>query len=156
MIILKYVIFEDEIVFSVSEDELLEDKIVFFEFIELLQFVIIRDGERIELRVRFRGFFVFRIRWYYEGKEIMNSVDFQIIIDFSRGESIFVIVEVFLEDQGEYICIVKNKYGEIIIICRFNVVCKYLFCLEIEILLQNLLNISLLVFFFYFIQILYF
>lgn len=35
-IILKYVIFEDEIVFSVSEDELLEDKIVFFEFIELL------------------------------------------------------------------------------------------------------------------------
>lgn len=131
----KYAISEDETAPSASEDELPEDKIVPPEFTELLQPVTIRDGERIELRVRFRGFPAPRIRWYHEGKEIMNSADFQITIDFSRGESTLVIVEVFPEDQGEYTCTAKNKYGETITTCRLNVVCKYPFCLEIEILL---------------------
>lgn len=92
------------------------------EFTELLKPITVRDGTRVELKVAFLGKPQPRIIWYHNGQEIKPSHDFQIIIDYSKRESILVIVEVFPEDEGEYTCTAKNPYGESITSCRLMVV----------------------------------
>ena len=116
---------EEETGPSASEDELPQDTVVRPEFTELLQSKTVRDGERVEFRVRFRGHPQPKITWYHEGHPLKPSTDFQISLDFNKGESTLIIVEVFPEDEGEYTCTAKSKYGETITTCRLTVICKY-------------------------------
>lgn len=92
------------------------------EFTELLKPTTVKDSSRVELKVKFLGKPQPRIIWYHNGKEIKPSHDFQIIIDYSKKESILIIVEVFPEDEGEYTCTARNPYGESITSCRLVVV----------------------------------
>lgn len=95
------------------------------EFTELLQNKKVRDGERVVLKVKFRGTPAPKITWYQKGQELQPSTDFQITVDYSKQESILIIVEVFPEDEGEYTCIAVNDFGESITTCKVTVICKY-------------------------------
>ena len=108
----KYAQSEDETAPSASEDEIPEEEIKPPEFTELLHPITARDGEKIILVVRFRGFPTPRIRWYHNGREIQSSADFHIVIDYNRGISSLTIGEVFPEDEGEYTCTARSKHGE--------------------------------------------
>ena len=96
------------------------------EFTELLKPMNVRDGTQVELRVTFLGKPQPRIIWYHNGQEIKPSPDFQIIIDYSKRESVLIIVEVFPEDEGEYTCTARNTYGESITSCRLAVVGEFI------------------------------
>ncbi|KAK3082882.1 hypothetical protein FSP39_007872 [Pinctada imbricata] len=118
----KYALSEEETAPSASEDEIPDDDIKPPEFIELLHPITAKDGEKIVLTVKFRGFPQPRIRWYHNGREIQSSSDFQITIDYARGVSNLTISEVFPEDEGEYTCTARSKHGETITTCRLTVI----------------------------------
>ena len=116
-------VFESDYAFT-SEDEIPEDQLIGPEFTELLQSKMVKDGQRVELIVRFRGRPSPRIRWFHNGQEILKSPDFDIVIDYNTSTSVLVIVEVYPEDEGEYTCVASNKIGETITTCRLTVVGK--------------------------------
>ncbi|XP_060064415.1 titin-like, partial [Ylistrum balloti] len=118
----KYPVSEDETGPSASEDELPEEMRVPPVFTQLLQPKIVRDGERVEFLVHFRGIPQPKVKWFHDGHELKPSTDFQITVNFNTGESTLVIVEVFPEDEGEYTCSARNRYGETITTCRLTVV----------------------------------
>ena len=123
---LKQPVFESDTYFT-TDDEIPEDQLVAPEFTQLLKPTTVKDGERVELIVHFRGHPAPRIRWFHNGQEVVKSTDFEITIDYDRGISILVIIEVFPEDEGEYTCTATNKLGETITTCRLTVVGELLF-----------------------------
>jgi len=92
------------------------------DFTQLLQPQTVRDGERIEFKVRFTGFPRPKITWFHDGTVIDSTNDIKVTIDYERGESMLIIVEIFPEDEGEYTCSASNEYGEIITTCRLTVI----------------------------------
>lgn len=121
--IVKRPVFESDYAFT-SEDEIPEDQLLAPEFTQLLRPITVRDGQRVELIVRFQGRPSPRIRWFHNGQEVLKSVDFEITIDYDKGVSMLIIVEVFPEDEGEYTCVASNKLGETITTCRLNIIGK--------------------------------
>ena len=116
-------VFESDYYFT-SEDEIPEEQLVPPEFTQLLKPTTVKDGQRVELTVSFRGRPSPRIRWFHNGQEVLKSEDFDIIIDYNRGVSVLIIVEVFPEDEGEYTCTASNRLGGTITTCRLTVVGK--------------------------------
>lgn len=93
-------------------------------FTTLLQPQEVQDGQRVVLTVRFIGRPAPKITWYQNGVEMKPNPDFEIYVDYTKGESTFIIVEVFPEDEGEYTCIAVNQYGESITTCSLTVISK--------------------------------
>lgn len=119
----KQPVFESDYAFT-SEDEIPEEQLQAPEFTQLLQPITVRDGQRVELIVRFQGRPSPRIRWFHNGQEVVKSADFEIIIDYDKGVSMLIIIEVFPEDEGEYTCVASNKIGETITTCRLTILGK--------------------------------
>lgn len=91
-------------------------------FTQLLQPITVQDTHKVTLTVQFRGRPQPKITWYHNGHEIAPSTDFEITIDYSRGTSTLIIIEVFPEDEGEYTCIAVNRHGESITTCRISII----------------------------------
>ena len=86
----------------------------------------INDGDRAIFKVLFRGIPSPTITWFFNSQPIKPSRDFQISV--RRGESSLVIVEVFPEDEGEYMCKAENTMGAAVTHCHLFVKCEYCFC----------------------------
>ena len=84
------------------------------------------DGDRAVFRVFFSGYPNPQITWFFNSQPIRPSADFQISIDIQRGESSLVIVEVYPEDEGEYMCKAVNPLGTAVTHCHLFVKCKSL------------------------------
>ena len=84
----------------------------------------INDGDRAIFKVYFRGYPAPTVTWFFNSQPIKPSRDFQINVDVKRGESSLVIVEVFPEDEGEYMCKAENTMGAAVTHCHLFVRCK--------------------------------
>lgn len=124
--VVKQPVFESDYAFT-SEDETPKDQLMAPEFTQLLQSKTVKDGQKVELIVRFQGRPSPRIRWFHNGQEIQKSPDFEIIINYDTHTSVLVIVEVYPEDEGEYTCVASNRLGETITTCRLTVVGMIMF-----------------------------
>lgn len=65
--------------------------------------------------------------WYFNGQLIESSPDFRISEDPKRGESVMTIVELFPDDEGEYMCKVENPLGTAVTHCHLFVQRKCMF-----------------------------
>jgi len=81
----------------------------------------VTDGDRAVLRVYFSGVPAPTVTWYFNSQPVRPGQDFQINVDVRRGESTLVIVEVFPEDEGEYMCKAENPLGTAITHCHLFV-----------------------------------
>ena len=81
----------------------------------------VMDGDRAVLRVFFSGVPAPTVTWYFNSQPVRPGQDFQINVDVRRGESTLVIVEVFPEDEGEYMCKAENPLGTAITHCHLFV-----------------------------------
>ncbi len=81
----------------------------------------VMDGDRAIFRVFFSGNPTPHITWYFNSQPIKPSQDFQINVDIRRQESTLVIVEVFPEDEGEYMCKAENPLGTAVTHCHLFV-----------------------------------
>lgn len=86
----------------------------------------VNDGDKAIFKVFFRGTPSPTVTWFFNSQPIKPSRDFQIHVDVKRGESSLVIVEVFPEDEGEYMCKAENTMGAAVTHCHLFVRCKYL------------------------------
>ena len=86
----------------------------------------VTDGDRAVLRVFFSGIPAPTVTWYFNSQPVRPGQDFQINVDVRRGESTLVIVEVFPEDEGEYMCKAENLLGTAITHCHLFVRSKSL------------------------------
>jgi len=85
----------------------------------------VTDGDRAVLRVFFRGTPTPAVTWYFNSQPVRPGQDFQINVDVRRQESTLVIVEVFPEDEGEYMCKAENPLGTAITHCHLFVRSKW-------------------------------
>ena len=81
----------------------------------------VSDGDEVVFRVLFRGSPAPTITWFFNSQPIKNSADFQLMIDAEKGESKLVIVEVFPDDEGEYMCRAENSMGTAVTHCHLFV-----------------------------------
>lgn len=81
----------------------------------------VNDGEQVVFRVLFLGEPTPTVTWFFNSQPIHPSQDFRINVDRVRGESTLVIVEVFPEDEGEYMCKAENNHGTAITHCHLFV-----------------------------------
>lgn len=51
------------------------------------------------------------VKWYKDGKEIINGPDFE--LQFKNNKASLTIAEVFAEDAGKYVCSVTNPAGTV-------------------------------------------
>lgn len=94
----------------------------------------VNDADRVLFRVFYRGYPAPTVTWYFNSQPVRPSQDFKIHVDVNRGESTLIIVEVFPEDEGEYMCKAENQYGTAITHChlfvrRESLITK-VFCVE--------------------------
>jgi hypothetical protein len=73
------------------------------------------------MRVVYQGYPSPRITWFFNSQPIEHCKDFQIVVDMPKGESSLAIVEVFPEDEGEYMCKAENVLGTAITHCHLFV-----------------------------------
>ena len=57
--------------------------------------------------------------WYFNGRPVKESKDFQLLFEGDRCS--LIIREVYLEDSGEYKCVAKNPQGFAESSCRLIV-----------------------------------
>lgn len=81
----------------------------------------VNDGDEAILRVMFRGHPSPSVTWYFNSQPIIPNRDFQINIDAERGESTLMLVEVFPEDEGEFMCKAENYLGTAVTHCHLFV-----------------------------------
>lgn len=82
------------------------------------------DGDQAVFRVFYQGCPQPQITWYFNSQPIKPGRDFKIFIDRARGESSLVIIEVFPEDEGEYMVKAENELGAAVTHCHLFVRCK--------------------------------
>ncbi|XP_035997389.1 palladin isoform X3 [Fundulus heteroclitus] len=88
-------------------------------FTKLLQDVQASEGQVVVLECRVRGGPPLKVRWYREGKEILDSPDFRILQKKPRSAAeteeicTLVIAEAFPEDGGLFCCTASNTYGSV-------------------------------------------
>ena len=65
------------------------------------------------------------ITWYFNKHPITPSGDFKVDVNVEKGESTLVIMEVYPEDEGEYMVKAENPLGTDISSAQLYVRCKY-------------------------------
>lgn len=95
------------------------------KFTTPLRDLSVNDGDRIvELKTHFRGNPNPSITWFFNSKPIQPNQDFQVHVDVQKGETSLVIIEVFPEDEGEYMVKAENRLGAAVTHCKMFVRCK--------------------------------
>lgn len=81
-------------------------------FTEPLQSVEVVDGEELNVPCRVAGTPPPQISFFHNGKNIDQDEEYVITYNPDTGEVSLLIVEVFPEDEGEYVCVAHNPAGE--------------------------------------------
>jgi hypothetical protein len=96
------------------------------KFTSPLRDLTVNDGDRnVELKTQFRGNPKPAITWFFNSKPIQPNQDFKVHVDVQKGETSLVIIEVFPEDEGEYMVKAENRLGAAVTHCKMFVRCKY-------------------------------
>ena len=81
-------------------------------FIEPLPSLEAVDGEELGIPCKIIGKPPPQISFFHNGKNIDHDDEYVISYNPDTGEINLLIVEVFPEDEGEYVCIAQNPVGE--------------------------------------------
>lgn len=81
-------------------------------FITAVQSVQAIDGQEIRLPCKVTGKPMPEISWYHNGNNIDHDEEYVITYNPETGEISLLIVEVFPEDEGEYVCVAHNPAGD--------------------------------------------
>ncbi|CAG5126019.1 unnamed protein product, partial [Candidula unifasciata] len=81
-------------------------------FLESMKDVVAVDGQELHLKCRVSGTPMPTISFFHDSKNIDDDEEFVISYNPETGEVCLIIVEVFPEDQGQYICVARNPAGQ--------------------------------------------
>lgn len=81
------------------------------QFVEVLGSVEANDGQEVQMVCKVIGSPMPQISWFHDSKNIDEDEEFVISYNPDTGVISLIIVEVFPEDQGQYICIAQNPAG---------------------------------------------
>lgn len=81
-------------------------------FTEPLQSIEVVDGEELNVPCKVAGKPPPQISFFHNGKNIDHDEEYVITYNPDTGEITLLIVEVFPEDEGEYVCVAQNPAGE--------------------------------------------
>lgn len=81
-------------------------------FIMAVQSVQAVDGQELRLPCKVTGKPMPQISWYHNGKNIDQDEEYVITYNPEEGDISLLIVEVFPEDEGEYVCVAHNPAGD--------------------------------------------
>jgi hypothetical protein len=81
-------------------------------FIEPLPSLEAVDGEELRIPCKIIGKPPPQISFFHNGKNIDHDDEYVISYNPETGEVNLLIVEVFPEDEGEYVCVAQNPVGE--------------------------------------------
>ena len=81
-------------------------------FIEPVKSVEAVDGQELRLPCKVTGKPMPQISWYHNGKNIDQDEEYVITYNPDTGDISLLIVEVFPEDEGEYVCVAHNPAGD--------------------------------------------
>ena len=82
------------------------------EFIVPLKPVEAKDGQELQMTCKVTGQPAPNLMWFHDSKNIDDDEEFVISYNPDTGDIKLIIVEVFPEDQGQYICIAQNPAGQ--------------------------------------------
>ena len=81
-------------------------------FVVPIQSVQAVDGQELRLPCKVKGKPMPQISWYHNGKNIDQDEEFVVTYNPDTGDISLLIVEVFPEDEGEYVCVAHNPAGD--------------------------------------------
>lgn len=81
-------------------------------FVEPLPSLEAADGEELMIPCKIVGKPPPQISFFHNGNNIDHNEEYVISYHPDTGEIVLLIVEVFPEDEGEYVCIAQNPAGE--------------------------------------------
>lgn len=84
----------------------------------------VMDGEEAKFRCEVEGIPTPEISWFHDEKPIAENQDFKLSYNPETGACSLLIVEVFPQDAGEYVCVAINKYGKAVTRAFLEVECK--------------------------------
>jgi len=70
------------------------------------------DGQELRIPCKVTGKPMPQISWYHNGKNIDQDEEFVVTYNPETGDISLLIVEVFPEDEGEYVCVAHNPAGD--------------------------------------------
>lgn len=80
------------------------------------------EGDIVCFEVCIIGDFIFDVEWFSSGEKIEGNEE--IFVECDGDIYKFILMDVFLDDDGEYIVIVINRIGKVLCIGKFFVVEK--------------------------------
>ena len=81
-------------------------------FTEPVKSVEAVDGQELRIPCKVTGTPMPQISWYHNGKNIDQDDEYVVTYNPDTGEVSLLIVEVFPEDEGEYVCVAHNPAGD--------------------------------------------
>lgn len=85
----------------------------------------VMDGEEVKFRCEVKGTPMPEIIWYHDDNVVTENQDFKLTYDIEKGECVLLIVEVFPQDAGEYVCEAVNVFGKDVTRAFLEIECKY-------------------------------
>lgn len=106
-----------------------EEKIfVLLEIVKSLEDFIVIEGDMVCFKVEIFGNFIFDVEWFNNSVKIEGNEE--ILLEFDGNIYRFVLMDVLLEDEGDYMVIVINEVGKVLCIGKLIVkekIKKFLF-----------------------------
>lgn len=69
------------------------------------------EGESVCLEAQIIGSQPITVQWLLDGEEIHNGSLYEIVSDHGNGHHFVNIIQVYLEDEGTYVCTASNAFG---------------------------------------------
>lgn len=90
-------------------------------FVEKVESIRLMDGEKLVLTAKVHGVPIPKVEWRRHGGETIEESKDIFTQQDNSGRCTLTIKEVFPEDEGEYVCLAKNKIGEALSRCIVTV-----------------------------------
>ena len=81
-------------------------------FTEPVKSVEAVDGQELRIPCKVTGTPMPQVSWYHNGKNIDQDEEYVVTYNPDTGDVSLLIVEVFPEDEGEYVCVAHNPAGD--------------------------------------------